>query len=154
MTFNAPSISELHKRWAELENEHHELARTMRDAQFGGADLELLRDKQAQLLLNINAIVAEIREAPAHTVEDYLALLDVALEHEVDLAADIAFYGPEDYPMIARLLRAVAHLVPGFEFNSLRRWLSAPGQFDQLMGGSPAADADDCGNSNEGRSPN
>jgi len=53
-----------------------------------------------------------------------LALLDVALEHEIDLAADIAFYGLSDYPMIARLLRALACTVPEFEFNSLRRWLS------------------------------
>jgi hypothetical protein len=38
------------------------------------------------------------------------------------------------YPMTARLLRALAGAVPGFEFNSLRRWLSLPGQFEQLMG--------------------
>ena len=62
------------------------------------------------------------------------ALLDVALEHELDLACDIAYYGPSDYPMAARLLRALAGTVPGFEFNSLRRWLSLPGQFEQLMG--------------------
>ena len=63
-----------------------------------------------------------------------MALLDVALEHELDLACDIAYYGPGDYPMTARLLRALAGVVPGFEFNSLRRWLSLPGQFEQLMG--------------------
>jgi len=40
------------------------------------------------------------------------------------VAADIAFYGLSDYPMIARLLRALACTVPEFEFNSLRRWLS------------------------------
>lgn len=143
MTENAPSRSELYElytRWAKLENEHHELARTLKEADPAGDDLALLRDRQAKLLLDINAIVAAIREAPAHSIEDYLALLDVALEHEIDLAADMALYGPEDYPMIARLLRAIAELVPGFEFNSLRRWLSAPGQFEQLMGGYPAAD--------------
>jgi hypothetical protein len=63
----------------------------------------------------------------------FIALLDVALEHELDLASDIAFYGPSDYPMTARLLRSLAHKVTGFEFNSLRRWLSS-GQFEQLMG--------------------
>ncbi len=36
--------------------------------------------------------------------------------------------------MTARLLCALAGTVPGFEFNSLRRWLAAPGQFEQLMG--------------------
>ena len=36
--------------------------------------------------------------------------------------------------MTARLLCALAGMVPGFEFNSLRRWLSLPGQFEQLMG--------------------
>jgi hypothetical protein len=77
--------------------------------------------------------VAEIREAPATTLHDHLALLDVAIEHEIDLAADIAFYGARDFPMISRLLRALARTVPGFEFNSLRRSLSSPGQFEQLM---------------------
>ena len=36
--------------------------------------------------------------------------------------------------MTSRLLCALAGTVPGFEFNSLRRWLSLPGQFEQLMG--------------------
>jgi len=93
-----------------------------------------MRQRQARLLSEISALVAEIRDAPAATTEDFVALLDVALEHELDLAPDIAFYGPADYPMITRLLRALARMVPEFEFNSLRRWLSSPGQFEQLMG--------------------
>jgi hypothetical protein len=93
-----------------------------------------MRRRQAELLLEISSVVAEIQDAPARTVEDFAALLDVALEHELDLASDIAFYGPSDYPMTARLLRAAARMVPGFEFNSLRRWLASPGQFEQLMG--------------------
>jgi hypothetical protein len=90
--------------------------------------------RRKRLLLKIGAVVAAIQDAPGTTVEDFVALLDVALEHELDLACDIAFYGPTDYPMTARLLRALACKVPGFEFNSLRRWLSLPGQFEQLMG--------------------
>ena len=90
--------------------------------------------RQIKLLLEITSIVAEIRDAPATTTEDFIALLDVVLEHELDLACDIAHYGPSDYPMTARLLCALAGTVPGFEFNSLRRWLSLPGQFEQLMG--------------------
>jgi hypothetical protein len=78
-------------------------------------------------------VVAEIRDAPASTLHDYLALLDVAIEHEIDLAVDIGYYGASDFPMITRLLRALARTVPGFEFNSLRRSLSSPGQFEQLM---------------------
>lgn len=58
----------------------------------------------------------------------------LALEHELDLAPEIAFYGPADYPIITRLLRALARTAPGVEFNSLRRWLSCPGDFEQLMG--------------------
>ena len=85
-----------------------------------------MQQRQIQLLLEITTIVAEIRQAPATTTEDFIALLDVALEHELDLASDIAYYGPSDYPMTARLLCALAGSVPGFEFNSLRRW--------QLMG--------------------
>ena len=76
---------------------------------------------------------AHKREAPATTLHDHLALLDVAIEHEIDLAADISFYGASDFPMITRLLRALARTVPGFEFNSLRRSLPSPGQFEQLM---------------------
>ena len=127
------STSALHKRWAKLEDEHHGLAIEIEAAQIGGADLAPMRERQARLLLEISAIVADIRDAPATTIEDFVALLDVALEHEIDLAADIAFYGPTDYPMTARLLRALARRVPGFEFNSLRRWLSSS-QFEQLMG--------------------
>jgi hypothetical protein len=77
--------------------------------------------------------VAKIRNAPARTIEDFVAFLDVALEHELDLACDIACYGPADYPMFTRLLRVLAREVTVFEFNSLRRWLS-PGQLQQLWG--------------------
>ena len=101
---------------------------------LGGADVTVMRERQARLLVKIGGVVAAIQDAPGTTVEDFIALLDVALEHELDLACDIAFYGPTDYPMTARLLRALACKVPGFEFNSLRRWLSLPGQFEQLMG--------------------
>ena len=129
------SASVLHKRWVELEDEHHELALAIDAARTRrAADLAPMRERQARLLLDINSLVAKIRDAPATTLEDFCALLDVALEHEVDLACDIAFYGPADFPMIRRLLRALAHKVPEFEFNSLRRWLSSD-QFEQLMGG-------------------
>lgn len=127
------STSELHKVWVRLEDECHELAKIMEQVQTAGADVRLLRDRQAQMLLEISAVVAEIRDAPATTLRDYLALLDVAIEHEIDLAIDIGFYGAADFPMITRLLRALVRTVPGFEFNSLRRSLSSPGQFEQLM---------------------
>jgi hypothetical protein len=128
------SISALHKQWVKLEDEHHQLAIAIDEARTAGTDLAPMRQRQIKLLLEIASIVAEIRDAPATTTEDFIALLDVALEHELDLACDIAYYGPSDYPMTARLLRALAGTVPGFEFNSLRRWLSSPGQFEQLMG--------------------
>jgi hypothetical protein len=115
-----------------LESEHHELAMAIERA--GGADLTAMRERQARLLSKIDAVVEAIRHASGTTIEDFIALLDVALEHELDLACDIAFYGPTDYPMTARLLRALTCKVPGFEFNSLRRWLSLPGQYEQLMG--------------------
>jgi len=134
------STSVLHKRWAELEEEHHQLALAMNDARARRADLAPMRERQAQLLIDINSLVAEIRDAPATTLEDFCALLDVALEHEVDLACDIAVYGPADFPMIRRLLRFLVHEVPGFEFNSLRRWLS-PGQLEELMGGATRLEA-------------
>jgi hypothetical protein len=128
------SISALHQLWARLENQQHQLAVTMQQAGIDTAAVESMRQQQAWLLLEISAVVAEIREAPATTLEDYLALLDVALEHELDLAGDIAFYGPKDFPMITRLLRALAQRAPGFEFNSLRRWLSSPGQYEEVVG--------------------
>jgi len=134
------SIVALHERWTELEDEHHQIAAAIGRAQNIGAELGLMRDQQAELLLEISSVVAEIRDAPMTTVEDFAALLDVALEHELDLAGDIASWGPDDYPMTARLLRALSRMVPGFEFNSLRRWLSSPGQFEQLMGTANAID--------------
>ena len=124
----------LHKRWTALEDEHHQIAAAIGCAQSIGAELGLMRQQQAELLLEITSVVAEIRDAPVTTVEDFAALLDVALEHELDLAGDIASWGPHDYPMTARLLQALSRMVPRFEFNSLRRWLSSPGQFEQLMG--------------------
>lgn len=124
----------LHKQWAKLEDEHHDLAIEIDAARARGADLAPMRERQARLLLEINSLVAAIRDASATTIEDFLALLDVALEHELDLAPEIAFYGPADYPIITRLLRALARTAPGFEFNSLRRWLSCPGEFEALMG--------------------
>ena len=127
------SISALHQLWAQLENQQHELAITMQEVGIDAAAVESMRERQALLLLEISGVVAEIRDAPATTLEDYLALLDVALEHELDLAGDIAFYGPKDFPMITRLLRALAQRAPGFEFNSLRRWLS-PGQYEEVVG--------------------
>jgi hypothetical protein len=127
------TTSELHERWASLENECHRLGNIIEEARNDGADVRLLRDREGRLLLDISAVVAEIRKAPATTLLDHLALLDVAIEHEIDLAADIAYHGARDFPMITRLLRALARTVPGFEFNSLRRWLSSPGQFEQLM---------------------
>ena len=140
------SIFALHRQWMKLENEHHQLARAIDEARDTGTDLAPMRQRQASILLEINSLVYEIRDAPAATTEDFIALLDVALEHELDLASDIAFYGPADYPMTARLLRALARAVPGFEFNSLRRWLSSPGQFEQLMGdASPSVPAEDHG---------
>jgi hypothetical protein len=129
------SASELHKLWVRMENRCHQLAIAIADARNGGADVTLLRDRQARLLLEISEVVAQIRDAPATTPQDYLALLDVAIEHEIDLALDIAFYGADDFPMITRLLRALARTVPGFEFNSLRRAMSSPGQFEELMDG-------------------
>jgi len=134
------SVSAWHKLWVRLENEHHELEAAIRQPGVGKAALERLRDRQAWLLLEISAVVAEMRDAPAATLEDYAALLDVAIEHEIDLAGDIACYGPADFPMITRLLRAVADRVPGFEFNSLRRWLGSPGQYDQVVGNAASGD--------------
>jgi len=128
------SIYALHKLWARLENELHELALTMQHVGIDADSAASLRERQGWLLLEISAVVAEIRDAPATTLEDHLALLDVVLEHETDLAGDIGFYGPRDFPMLTRVLRALAERVPGFEFNSLRRWLSSPGQYEQVMG--------------------
>ena len=129
-----PSTSVLHKQWAKLENEHHELAIAIDAARAKKTDVTLMRKRQDSLLREISSLVAKIRNAPATTIEDFLALLDVALEHELDLACEMAFYGPAEYPIITRLFRVLAREIPGFEFNSLRRWLSVPGQFKQLMG--------------------
>lgn len=128
------SMFELHRRWACLENECHRLGAAIGVAREAGADVTLLRDRQARLLLEISAVVAEIRDAPIATLYDHLALLDVAIEHETDLSIDMAYYGPSDFPMFTRLLRGLARMAPEFEFNSLRRSLSSPGQFEQAMG--------------------
>jgi hypothetical protein len=126
------SISALHWRWAELENEHHELAMAIAEVGIESPDLAPMRERQARLLLEIETLMAEVRRASPTTIEDLIALLDLVLDHDTDLACDIAHYGPIDYPITTQLLRAAARLVPGFEFNSLRRWLS-PAQFEELF---------------------
>jgi hypothetical protein len=126
------SISALHRRWAKLENEQHELTIAIAEVGIGSADLASMRKRQAKLLLDIEALKAEIRRALPTTIEDIIALLDVVLDHETDLACDIANNGSIDYPITAQLLGGAARLVPGFEFNSLRRWLS-PTQFEELF---------------------
>ena len=128
------SIYALHKLWARLENEQHELALAMQRAGADANHAAAMRERQMWLLLEISGVVAKIRDAPAATLEDHLALLDIVLEHETDLAGDIGFYGLGDFPMLTRVLRALAERVPGFEFNSLRRWLSSPGQYEQFRG--------------------
>ena len=125
------SASVLHKQWAKLEDDYHELA-TAIDTARSKTEVAQMRERQHRVLLEINSLVGKIRNAPATTIEDLVALLDVALEHELDLACEMAFYGPADYPIITRLLRVLAREIPGFEFNSLRRWLSLPGQLEQL----------------------
>ena len=127
------SAAELHKCWARLEDEQHQLALAIHQASITGEDSAPTRQRQAKLLLEINTVVNAMQIAPATSIEDFMALLDVALEHEHDLPADIAAYGPAEYPMTARLLQALVHKVPEFDFNSLRRWLS-PSQFKELMG--------------------
>lgn len=60
------STSVLHKRWVELEDENHELALAIDAARTRrAADLAPMRERQARLLLDINSLVAEIRDAPA-----------------------------------------------------------------------------------------
>jgi hypothetical protein len=125
------SASALHKQWAKLEDEHHELAIAIDAARTKKAEVAQMRERQQSLLLEITSLVGKIQNAPATTIEDFVALLDVALEHELDLACEMAFYGPADYPIITRLVRVLAHEIPGFEFNSLRRWLSLSGQSEQ-----------------------
>ena len=73
------SISALHKQWVKLEDEHHQLAKAIHEDRAAGTDLAPMRQRQIKLLLEITSIVAEIRDAPATTTEDLIALLDVAL---------------------------------------------------------------------------
>jgi hypothetical protein len=144
------STSVLHKQWAKLEDDYHELATAIDAARAKKTEVAQMREQQQSLLLEITSLVSKIRNAPATTIEDFVALLDVALEHELDLACEMAFYGPADYPIITRLLRVLAREVPGFEFNSLRRWLSLSDQFEQLVGrATPLDTAQNHGGSGE-----
>jgi hypothetical protein len=79
-----------------------ELAMAIAERRIGSADLSSMREKQARLPLEIEALTAEIRRASPKTIEDIVALLDVVLEHETDLAYDIANDDPIDYAMIMR----------------------------------------------------
>ena len=106
------SISVLHKQWAKLEDEHYQLAKAISEAQISGTDPARLRQRQIELLLEITSIVAEICDAPATTTEDFIALLDVALDHELDLATEHAAAG---------ILEVDHHLDPFAQALALRR---------------------------------
>ena len=73
------SISALHKQWVKLEDEHHKLAKAIHEDRATGTDLAPMRQRQIKLLLEITSIVADVRDAPPTTKEDFIALLDVAL---------------------------------------------------------------------------
>jgi hypothetical protein len=108
-----PSISELHKQWAKLQDEQQpELALAIKRscAQAAG-------ERQATLLLQINELVAAICDAPVTTIEHFVALPDVSLEHGLDLAPDIASYGPANCPMTARPLPTLELVVREFEIQ-------------------------------------
>src|SRR5215472_15636309 len=96
------SISVLHQRWAKLEGKHCELALALVEVETESACLASMRERQATLLLEIEALKAEIRRRSPTSIEDILALLDIVLEHETDLAGDIAEVGLMDYPMTAQ----------------------------------------------------
>ena len=64
------SISALHQRWAKLENEHHELALAIAEVGIGSTAPASLRERQARLLLDIEAVIAEIRRASPTTTGD------------------------------------------------------------------------------------
>jgi hypothetical protein len=76
-----PSVAELHKQWVKLENEQHQLATAIDSGKVDALDREAARQRQAKLLLEITSLVAAIRDAPATTIEDFIALLDVALHY-------------------------------------------------------------------------
>ena len=59
------------------------------ERRIGSAELSSMRERQARLLLEIEALTAEIRRASPKTIEDIVALLDVVLEHDTDLAERI-----------------------------------------------------------------
>ncbi|MBV9815297.1 MAG: hypothetical protein JO229_06040, partial [Alphaproteobacteria bacterium] len=67
------SAANLHELWVKMENECHQLATAIGEARAGGADATLLLDRQARLFVQISSVVAQISNAPAITVQDYLA---------------------------------------------------------------------------------
>ena len=76
-----------------------------------------MQQRQTELLLEITSIVAEIRDTPAATTNDSLALLDVGLERELDLACDICLLWPKR--IIRWLLGACARWQPRFRGSNL-----------------------------------
>jgi hypothetical protein len=105
---------------------------TIAEVGIESADVASMRERQPRLLLDIEALTAEIRRASPTTMEDIVALLDLVLEHETDLVCDIANDGPIDYPMTVQLLRAAARLVPVSNLTRLGGG-SRPPQFEELF---------------------
>ena len=112
----------------------HELALAIKRSCAQGPDLSSMREWQATLLLQIKS--SSLRSAmPATTIEHFVALLDVTLEHELDLAPDIASYGSPDCPMTARLLRALRAHGAGIRIPELV--VTGPGRTANRQCGAP-----------------
>ena len=73
-----PSISALHRRWAKLENEHQELAMAIAEVETGTADAAAMRERQARVLLEIEALMAEIRGGSLTTLEDIVGVSEIS----------------------------------------------------------------------------
>lgn len=120
-----PSIAELHRRCIALEPERRCLAVEIERRRIGGmAEYRHLTEREREVIREIDGILAWIRVVPVQNIEDIAALLDLALDIELD--APPPDLNLQDRPWTLLLARGLRSLASGVEMSWLRR-LSPPG---------------------------
>jgi hypothetical protein len=131
-------LRELHRQWAQLAAARDALAieideatrprepagdeRAQQSARPGA--VPGLRAELERTETQIDKVIGRMLRIPIATVEDVAVVLDLAMDYEIPVTADVE--------IAAHLVRSLMRLAPGFEFTSPRRDLP-PDQLAALL---------------------
>jgi hypothetical protein len=121
------SVADLHRQCVALEDERRCLAGEIAERRASGtAECGRLIERERAVIREISSMLDRMRTAPVRSVDDIAALVDLALDIELDAPAPDLI--PHDWPWTLRLLQALRSLAPEVEMSWLRR--QSPPGFD------------------------